>query len=269
MPPNIVNADCEEEKKTLISVVIRCKNEERYLQQVLDSIMKQQFTTKKSIFEIIIVDNESTDWTLDIIDKHNTNHSEHKIKVVTIPKWEFTHPKSSNLGAETASWDYIAYLNGHSIPISPNYLQDWLSNFLKDDSVGWVYAKPYAHKDGTLADFIMITLNALINWRKRFEATRETGGVLATIACMIRKKDRKLHNYQEINGGFWGEDVKYAHWLFDQGLNVIHDPKFRVRHSHHLRLKDIWRQRKNRKKMWPDSGLWKPEKQRVLFKKQR
>jgi glycosyltransferase involved in cell wall biosynthesis len=47
----------------LVSIVIRTKNEEKWLPYCIEAIRTQTYTN----FEIIIVDNESTDNTLDII----------------------------------------------------------------------------------------------------------------------------------------------------------------------------------------------------------
>ena len=49
-------------KNPLVSVIIRTKNEERWLQQCLEKIYQQSYRN----FEIIIVDNESKDKTIKI-----------------------------------------------------------------------------------------------------------------------------------------------------------------------------------------------------------
>ena len=53
--------------KSLISIIIRTKNEEKWIASCLRSIFDQKY--KK--FEIIIVDNYSTDNTIKIINKFN------------------------------------------------------------------------------------------------------------------------------------------------------------------------------------------------------
>ena len=48
-------------KKPTVSIIIRTKNEERWITSCLQSIFKQSFKN----FEIIIVDNQSNDKTLE------------------------------------------------------------------------------------------------------------------------------------------------------------------------------------------------------------
>ena len=48
-------------KSKKVSIIIRTKNEERWIGRCLESIFKQNYKN----FEVIIVDNESTDKTLE------------------------------------------------------------------------------------------------------------------------------------------------------------------------------------------------------------
>ena len=52
-------------EKELISIIIRTKNEERWIESCLEKIYDQ----KKVKFEIIIVDNHSTDKTVQVVSK--------------------------------------------------------------------------------------------------------------------------------------------------------------------------------------------------------
>ena len=59
----------------LVSIIIRTKNEERWISQCLDSINKQTYKN----FEVILVDNYSNDKTVDKA-KHNKVKKILKIK---------------------------------------------------------------------------------------------------------------------------------------------------------------------------------------------
>ena len=89
-----------------ISIVIRTKNEEKYLAQTLDMLIAQ----KEMDFEIIIVDSGSTDRTLDIIKNYH-------VKLIEIKPEEFTYGYALNIGAEAASGEYLLNLSAHAIPI--------------------------------------------------------------------------------------------------------------------------------------------------------
>ena len=87
-----------------ISVIIRNRNEERYIGYAIQSVLD---TFKKP--EIIVVDNNSTDDSLQVVNlfKDRTN-----IKVVTIN--DYTPGKSINLGVKHATNERILVLSAHS-----------------------------------------------------------------------------------------------------------------------------------------------------------
>lgn len=82
-------------KKYKISVIIRTKNEGSEFHEVLRMLRDQ----KKQDFQLVIVDDNSKDGT----DKLAYHYFDSKrVKVVRIPKGQFSHPYSSNLGAQRA-----------------------------------------------------------------------------------------------------------------------------------------------------------------------
>ena len=65
-------------KKPTVSIIIRTKNEEKYIKQCIEKIKIQNFKS----FEIIIVDNYSTDLTVKKAKKHC--HKIIKIKKIAV-----------------------------------------------------------------------------------------------------------------------------------------------------------------------------------------
>ncbi len=235
-----------------VSIIIRAKNEEKYLGQVLEMLKAQTFQD----FEIIIVDDRSTDKTAEIAKKYNC-------RFITIPLGQFSHPRSCNLGAENARGEYLVYLNGHSIPVSEKFLENGLANF-KNKKVAGIYSNPLAHQDGTLADKVLINISGFTIGMLRYSAGGSLPGVLGTTNAIIRKDLWEKYKFDEnFNKGWGGEDSDWARHFIDLGYKIIHDPKFKVRHSHHLKFKDIFWQINNWIKM--NSTKRTPEKQRKNF----
>ncbi len=97
-----------------VSVIIRTKNEERWIGYAVQSVLNN---LKKP--EIIIIDNNSTDETLDILrffiqdkmfgDKNNKNYTD--IKIFSIKN--YTPGKSLNFGVKKAKHKYILILSAH------------------------------------------------------------------------------------------------------------------------------------------------------------
>ena len=92
-------------KNPLVSIIIRTKNEEKWISACLKSVFRQQY---KNI-EVIIVDNESTDRTV-------AKAQEFPIKLVTIK--DFFPGKAINDGIRASSGEYIVCLSGHCIPVN-------------------------------------------------------------------------------------------------------------------------------------------------------
>jgi len=102
-------------KLSNFTVVIRVKNEERWIgyaiQSVLDHLIKP---------EIVIVDNNSNDKTIDIIkffaenpNLNNEANNYSKIKIINIAN--YSPGRALNLGVKSASKKYIMILSAHCI----------------------------------------------------------------------------------------------------------------------------------------------------------
>ena len=99
----------------MFSVIIRTKNEARWVGHCIQSVL--DFLPKN---EIIIVDNNSSDRTLEIANlfKSNENLEENskkytKIKLLNIDA--YTPGKALNLGVQNASYDKILIISAHCV----------------------------------------------------------------------------------------------------------------------------------------------------------
>lgn len=236
-----------------VSIIIRTKNEQRYLPEVLNILHSQTYQN----FEIIIIDDNSTDKTLDIAKEYNC-------RIVKLGKNKFSHPYSCNLGVQAALGRFVVFLNGHSLPISNTWLADGLK-FFSNSKVAGVYALTLAHKDGTIVDKILLNTWVYIFGLFRYKASKYSMALLATTNCIIRKDLLvKMPFVSNINGGWGGEDCDWARKQMELGYEFIHDPKFRVRHSHHIKMKDAFWQLRNWLRMFLKFTN-DPEKQRRNF----
>lgn len=105
----------------LISVLLCTYNDEKYIKDAIESILNQTF--KK--FEFIIVNDGSTDRTLDIIKQYNDE------RIVLIDKKNTGLTDSLNLGVSIAKTNWIARMDGDDISIN-NRFENQIK-YLKDD----------------------------------------------------------------------------------------------------------------------------------------
>lgn len=103
-----------------ISVVIPAYNEEAFLPHLLDSLQKQ--TLSKEFYEIVVVDNNSTDKTTEIAKKYGA-------RVISEPKKGYAY--ACNAGFEAAQADIIARADADYIQ-PKEWLQKIWHAFQKD-----------------------------------------------------------------------------------------------------------------------------------------
>ncbi|MBF0435196.1 MAG: glycosyltransferase [Magnetococcales bacterium] len=111
-----------------ISIIIRTKNEERWIKHCLTAVFNQDFKD----FEVILVDNESSDHTVHVARRFPL------AQVVTVGKFMPGH--ALNEGIRHSSGRLIVCLSAHCIPKQT----DWLSRLrdnLQDPMVAGVYGR--------------------------------------------------------------------------------------------------------------------------------
>lgn len=107
----------------LVSIIIPIYNSEKYLIECLDSVLEQTY----SDFELILIDDGSTDISLQICRKYEERDS--RIKVLT--QKNAGQASARNLGIENADGDYIAFIDSDDA-ISPDVFQNAIDAFTND-----------------------------------------------------------------------------------------------------------------------------------------
>ncbi|MBA7544073.1 hypothetical protein ES705_36419 [subsurface metagenome] len=127
----VKNIEGEKNKILRISIIIPCRNEERYIAKCLDSIITQDFPLDN--LEVLVVDGMSEDKTVQVIKSYNKEPL--SIKLLKNPK-KIT-PCAFNLGIRYSKADIIIIIGAHST-IGKNYISK-LVNYLYEynvDNVG-------------------------------------------------------------------------------------------------------------------------------------
>jgi glycosyltransferase involved in cell wall biosynthesis len=130
------------EKQILVSVVIPSYNNKEYLSNTVRHLLRQDLARKN--FEIIVVDDGSTDQTLDHLKKEllSKEAGEINFKFVYFPRLvsrsmgdaRFRAGVARNLGVKQAEGEYLLFLDS-DILVPPNYLQDILEKHKEFDVI--------------------------------------------------------------------------------------------------------------------------------------
>jgi glycosyltransferase involved in cell wall biosynthesis len=231
-----------------ISVVIRTRDKERYLDELLKRLAAQ--TVRAS--EIIVVDNYSTEEnrrimteSLDETSQSLFDHLGTKLKLVTLIDREFSHAYSTNLGVNAAQNELVCITNAHSLPISLTWLEDGLRHF-EDRKVAGVSGFFMPHEDHTVAG----KLDALVYQLGQEVAAQEDW--FCTICSIIRKQLWKIYPFDENLPKIVPEARKYGLEDYDwgqemraRGYRIMVDPSFSVFHSHTKGIDEAMRNVKN------------------------
>lgn len=196
-----------------VSIIIRTKNEERWISSCLDAVFSQNYDN----YEVIIVDNESTDRTLEKARKFPVE------KYVTIK--EYLPGRSLNEGIRNSSGDYIVCLSGHCIPVNEKWLENLVSSLEKDNNAAGVYGRQEPMTFSSAADkrdlIIVFGLDRRVQVKDSFfhNANSIIKKELWDKVCF----DENITNI---------EDRIWAQKMLELGYCLIYEPTASVYHYH-------------------------------------
>ncbi len=112
-----------------VSIIVRTYNEERWIGHCLGAIFNQDFDN----FEVILVDNNSTDHTVEVAKRYPVS------TIVKIDK--FFPGKALNDGIRASTGNYIVCISAHCIPKDKQWLKNLYSNFDGNEKLAGVYGR--------------------------------------------------------------------------------------------------------------------------------
>jgi len=195
----------------MISIIVRTKNEERWIGSCLEMISRQSRTD----CEVVLVDNVSTDKTVD-------KALQYGAKLVTIEK--FMPGAAINRGIEASSGEIIVCLSGHCIPVDENWLHHLVQE-LDDEQVAGVYGRqePLAFTSDLDKRDLLITFGL-----DRREQIKDSFFHNANSA--FRRSVWERYPFDETVTNI--EDRIWAHNVQNEGYKLIYEPTASVYHYH-------------------------------------
>jgi glycosyltransferase involved in cell wall biosynthesis len=112
-----------------VSIIVRTYNEERWIAHCLGAIFSQDFDD----FEVILVDNNSSDHTVEVAKRYPVSG------IVNIDK--FIPGKAINDGVRASTGSYIVCISAHCIPKDKKWLSNLYNNFKDNQKLAGVYGR--------------------------------------------------------------------------------------------------------------------------------
>lgn len=213
-------------KLSNFTIVIRVKNEERWIgyaiQSVLDHLIKP---------EIVIVDNNSNDKTIDIIkffaenpNLNNEANNYSKIKIVNIAN--YSPGRALNLGVKSASKKYIMILSAHCILKKFNEV-----NILKDlEKNACVFGNQIPIWNGKKISKRYLWSHFSDKKTKNMYSELEKRYFLHNALAVYKKDTLKKFPFDENLTS--KEDRYWANKIIKKKMNFIYDPELIAEHQY-------------------------------------
>ncbi len=196
----------------LVSIIIRTKDEERWITQCLNSVFEQEYKD----FEVILVDNESQDKTLE---------KARQFKLAKVVKCsDYLPGKALNIGINEARGELIACLSGHCIPVNGNWLGSLVRDF-DDDKVAGVYGRQEPMSFTPDMDKRDLALVFGLDRRAQVKDS-----FFHNANSMIRRDIWQKEPFDESVTNI--EDRVWAQKVLQAGYRIIYEPDASVYHYH-------------------------------------
>ncbi len=221
------------EKRQTCTIIIPVFNKVEFTKKCIESVTRN---TPQNQFEIVIIDNASTDATKDFLKSLAGN-----IRVITNEK-NYGFAKACNQGAENATSDYLLFLNNDTEPKN-GWLEPLFEVLDKDPSVGAVGSK-LLFPTGTIqhagvaivsskkAQDPLLPLHIYADEPAHLPDANQLFQYQAlTAACLLIRKSA----FNETGGfdeGYWNgyEDVDLCFKLQEKGWKLVYQPESVVIH---------------------------------------
>lgn len=221
-----------EQKK--ISLIIACRNEEKYIGRAIDSLLKQDYP--KQLTELLIIDGRSEDNTLKIVNKYQQLYP--FIKTLDNPIKVATH--AFNIGIQNASGDFI-FLIGSHCEYPPNYISKLVSSSesFNANVVGGILFTDIKNQNVVSNSIKKVLSNKYGVGNATFRTGASTIKEVDTVAygCYQRNMFEKygLFNEQLIRN----QDIEFNKRIVNNGGKIILVPNVIVTYYARERLRDI------------------------------
>ncbi len=197
----------------LVSIIIRCYNEEEHIGRLLGGIFEQSI---KNV-QVIIVDSGSTDRTLSIA-------SNFPAVIYNISPEEFSFGRALNIGCAAATGEFVAMASAHVYPKHRRWLEYLLAPF-QDARIALAYGKQRGNRHTTYSEH-----RIFCKWYPEASVSVQKSPFCNNANAAIRRSLWKQIPYNEEVTGL--EDLEWAKRVIQSGYYLAYVAEADVIHVH-------------------------------------
>jgi glycosyltransferase involved in cell wall biosynthesis len=204
--------------KPTISIIIPTYNEEKTIGKLLDSLLKLKYPKNK--LEIIVVDDGSTDNTVEIVKKYPVELMRGRHKGPGV---------SRNVGWKRAGGELIIFLDADMV-VDQYYVREMVKCLIDKEVVGCDHHEVLLNPKKLIAR--LLYLRKVLAWKNEPFVVR----------CVKREVLKRVGGIKPLYGYF--DDQMLGIKIWKRGYRIIRCKKAKVWHKEPENLKEIWRQSK-------------------------
>ena len=216
----------------MVSIIIPCRNEEKYIGRCLDSLLANDYPRK--VLEIVVIDGMSRDRTREIVNEYCLKYP--FIKMIDNP-WHIK-PKALNIGVTSTKSDVVMRIDAHA-----DYAENYISKLVHGlfqynaDNIGGV-RETYSG-DTPMANAIAVGISHPFSvgnayWRTGTKNVRKVDTVFC--GCYRREIFDRIGLFNEKL--IRTQDKEFNARLIKNGGVIILDPSVRCTYFPRTRLRD-------------------------------
>lgn len=218
----------------MISIIIPTLNAEKLIKPLLDNLYSQTVAAD----EIIIVDSESTDKTVEICKSYP------KVKVISILKKDFDHGKTRDMAFKQSKGDIVIFMTHDATPANKDFIKNLVSHLESDSKLAVVSGRQVARSDAKEAERLVREFNYPAKSNIRSKKDIPIYGI-KTFYCTDVCSAYRRSAYIDV-GGFnyplkTNEDMFFAARAIYKGYKAGYAADAIVFHSHNLTLKQQYK----------------------------
>jgi rhamnosyltransferase len=215
-----------------VSVVVPTLNAGPHLEELLEKLSAQRVSFGH---EVLVIDSGSTDGTVELARRYGAS-------VHRIPRDEFGHGATRNLGVSLASGEYVAFIVQDAVPLDEWWLAAMVENLDRDETVAGVYGRQIPRPESSPLTRALVNgwPTADLERREQFvdDPERYPGlppverRLLATFDNVSSCVRRSVWEEIPFERTGFGEDVWWGKKVVEAGYKIVYEPRSAVFHSH-------------------------------------